>query len=274
MTQLAEIFLVDNGSLRPEATLALRGLAEALTSYSGGVVHPVSLLHSHRVPDVALGGRAARTVKRALREGIIAGKREFVIVPLFLGPSRAIIEYLPGLVSDLRVDTPDLQVRIADPLAGPDPTRPDERLARILAHHVTAVAAEKGMSSAKVALVDHGTPTGPVNALRDAVARQLSELLAAEVVAASMERRAGAEYDFNEPLLQRVDRVAGFAGGDLIVAMFFLLPGRHAGAGGDVASICEGLLAAGRYVRIEQTPLLGTHSMLLAILNDRLQAML
>ena len=53
--------------------------------------------------------------------------------------------------------------------------------------------------------------------------------------------------------------------------MFFLLPGRHAGEGGDVAEICKGLIAEGTFEQIQNTPLLGEHPMLLEILEDRLQ---
>ena len=52
-----------------------------------------------------------------------------------------------------------------------------------------------------------------------------------------MERREGDAYAFNDPLLESLGGISGFAGGRLILAMFFLLPGRHAGEGGDVAEI-------------------------------------
>jgi sirohydrochlorin ferrochelatase len=132
-------------------------------------------------------------------------------------------------------------------------------------------------SHPQVALVDHGTPVEPVNRVRNAVARQLADLLGTEVstvVASSMERRAGAEYDFNEPLLENVDQIEALIGGDLIVALFFLLPGRHAGAAGDVAQICDALLERKVFSRVEMTPLLGEHPVLLDILADRLQVAL
>ena len=51
-----EIFLVDNGSLAPEATLQLRGIASALSMEMGHPVEAVSLLHSHKVDASALDG--------------------------------------------------------------------------------------------------------------------------------------------------------------------------------------------------------------------------
>ena len=98
MKEPPEIYLVDNGSLRPEASLALRSLAEALSLRSGCEVQPVSLLHSHKVPESQMGGRPATIVRRAIKAAIASGKRDFVIVPLFLGPSRAIVDYLPELI--------------------------------------------------------------------------------------------------------------------------------------------------------------------------------
>lgn len=274
MKHPTEIYLVDNGSLRPAATLSLRALAKTLSTRVGQPVQAVSLLHSHKVSPSSLGGEPATIVKRALKDAIRRGCRDFVIVPLFLGPSRAVSDYLPEVIEELRANTPDLDVRIAQTLAGPDPSNPDLRLADILAKQLRAVEQESGRALAKVALVDHGTPTRPVNDLRNAVARQLSGILGLEVVACSMERRESDEYAFNEPLLERVDQVPGFAGGDLALAMFFLLPGRHAGAGGDVATICQGLLDAGQYDRIEQTGLIAQHPNLVDLLNDRLQAVL
>ena len=90
------------------------------------------------------------------------------------------------------------------------------------------------------------------------------------VAACSMERREGTEYDFNEPLLENLGELNGWRGSDLIVAMFFLLPGRHAGADGDVAQICSKLLQRAAFRSIQQTPLVGKHPLLIEILADRL----
>jgi sirohydrochlorin ferrochelatase len=58
------------------------------------------------------------------------------------------------------------------------------------------------------------------------------------VVACSMERRAGAEYDFCEPLLAGVLRSPRARAARLvIVALLFISPGKHAGPGGDIAEI-------------------------------------
>ena len=263
------VFLVDNGSLRPQATIGLRCLAEGLAGRTGLRVEAVSLLHSHKIAADKLNGVPATIVKRRLRECLAAGHHEFVCLPLFLGPSLAIADYLPQVVDELSGEYPELKVRIASVLAGEDFDAPDPRLAQMLADQIRALRPSPSM---KVALVDHGTPIIEVNRVRNAVARQLSsELDLPLVLPCSMERREGGAYAFNDPLLERLGSVEDFAGGRLILAMFFLLPGRHAGEGGDVAEICEGLIAEGTFEQIQSTPLLGEHPMLLEILEDRLR---
>ncbi|WP_345786222.1 hypothetical protein [Coraliomargarita algicola] len=195
-------------------------------------------------------------------------------MPLFLGPSLAITDYLPQVVAELKRECPELKVQVASVLAGADLAVPDLRLAQILADQVRALPWTPGT---RVALVDHGSPIRAVNHVRNTVARQLEQLLqpAVELVQpCSMERRSGAAYAFNEPLLEGLAQLDGFAGGRLILAMFFLLPGRHAGEGGDVAEICDGLVASGAFQQIQTTPLLGEHPLLLDILVDRLRATL
>ena len=277
MTTSPYIFLIDNGSLRADSVFALRGLAAQLSERIGLKVEPVSLLHSSKVPASELGGVAARVVKPTLRRLIATGARKFVFVPLFLGPSRAITDYLPELIAEARVSAPELQVVVADTLAGVDFAAPDMRLAEMLADNVRLTMQAAGLSHPRVALVDHGTPAEVVNQVRNAVAGQLAVLLQTEVAAVaacSMERREGSEYDFNEPLLERVAQLDGWAGADVIVALFFLLPGRHAGAGGDVAEICDGLIAQQTLRSTVRTPLLGEHPQLVDILVDRLRAAL
>jgi len=266
------VFLIDNGSLRPQATLWLRCLAEALSLRLGLPVEAVSLLHSHKIAAEKLNGVPATIVKRRLRECIEAGQRNFICLPLFLGPSLAISDYLPQVVEKLRVEQPDLSVVVAPVLAGADLDAPDPRLAQILADQVRAL---RPSADARVALVDHGTPIAEVNQVRDAVARQLAQELELPVVQpCSMERREGEAYAFNDPLLENLGKLEDFSGGRLILAMFFLLPGRHAGEGGDVAEICNGLVAENAFEQVQTTALLGEHSGLLDILEDRLRSAL
>lgn len=272
--QRPDIYLIDNGSLRPDATLFLRRLASVLSLRSGYAVEPVSLLHSHKVPADQLGGQEATILKRRLKAAIAGGQRSFILLPLFLGPSRAITEYIPEVLQAVRPDSEGLQVIQAEPLCGARVDQPDRRLATILKDHVLAAAGAEGLSSSTVALVDHGTPAPEVNELRNAMANQLNAEISESclrVVPASMERRVGPEYDFNEPLLENLQSLHPEKPEDLIVAMFFLLPGRHAGPSGDVAEICQGLRENAVFRNISMTGLIGEHPLLPEILHDRLQ---
>lgn len=275
MVSVPVIFLIDNGSLRPEAALEMRCTAARLSDRTGKQILPVSLLHSSKIPAIKLFGSKAMTVKTALHQWITAGQRSFVLVPLFLGPSRAITGYLQELVKEACQQTPDVNFTITPPLAGENPEAPDIRLAEILTAHVRKTLRESGLHSAKIAVIDHGTPEKKVNQVRNAVAAQVLDLLGndAEAVAAcSMERRESIEYDFNEPLLENLGQLQGWHGSDLIVAMFFLLPGRHAGLDGDVADICKKLTDQSLFRSIHQTSLIGSHPLLLDILADRLDS--
>jgi sirohydrochlorin ferrochelatase len=268
------IFLVDNGSLRPQAILCLRRFAAALSQRSGFHVEAVSLLHSCKVPAEALGGVAATIVKQRLQACLDAGQRNFICLPFFLGPSSAIVDYLPRLLGEFRERYDDLRVKVAPVLSGGDLAALDSRLVQILAEQVRAMSPDPRDT---VALVDHGTPVREVNQVRNTVAHLLAEDLGAavaRVIPCSMERRPGLDYAFNDPLLEDLGQLHVAAGGRLILAMFFLLPGRHAGPGGDIAEICDGLVSAGAFERVDTTPLLGEHPMLLDILEDRLNSVL
>lgn len=263
------ILLVDNGSLEPAATLGLRALAAALSVRTGRVVEPVSLLHSGAVPAGALGGIPAEILEPALERRLAAGLREFVIVPLFLGPSGAITDYLPRRLARLKARWPDLSVRVGPPVAGADGC--DPRLLDLLEEGIRAALPADAPPA--VALVDHGSPARAVTALRDLVAGELHRRLGSTVQvvrAASMERRPGPEYAFADPLLENLLDERGFSAGAVIVAMFFLLPGRHAGPEGDVAQICAAARTRHPDLCPVMTPTLGTNPGLIAILASRL----
>jgi sirohydrochlorin ferrochelatase len=295
--------LMDNGSLEPAAALGLRGLAAGLGERIGERVEPVSLLHSSAVPGEKLGGTAAEILEPALERRLAAGRSDFVIVPLFFGPSGALTDYLPKRLAHLRGKHPALKVQVAQPLFAAD----DDRLARILADQVRAAGLSTDLSVAegrsllagdpepsptglalhrqqagscqkeplRVALVDHGSPAKAVTAVRNELACQLAGRLGPDYLVApcSMERREGAAYDFCEPLLAGLLRQPGWHAGEVTVAMQFLLPGRHAGADGDVATICRAAEAAsGGALRTTMTALVGEHPLLVDILADRWRA--
>jgi len=260
-----ETLLVDNGSLAPAATLQLRALSRELGKAIGVEVTPVSLLHSTGVSTPALGDVSAEILEPALELRLMQGKTDFIIVPLFFGASAAVTEYMPARVAHLRKTYPDLNVKLAPVIFQKD----DDRLARIMADQVRARLKD---DTRRVALLDHGSPLKAVTEVRNLLAEQLQKLLGPNftVAAASMERREGAEYDFCEPTLANLLRKPEWNSGDVIVAMQFLLPGRHAGAGGDVADICnEAEIASGGKLRAHLTGLVAEHPLLVQILADR-----
>jgi len=269
--------LVDNGSLRPRATLWLRCLAEALSLRTGERVEPVSLLHSHKVDAAELGGRRAEIFEPAVRKRAGAGQRVFVVVPLFFGPSEALNDYLPKRIAQLKEAFEGLQVAVAPPLVRPGMPG-DDRVARCLADFVTQTIGRNGLECPAVAMVDHGSPQVEVARVRNHVAAQLGTVLGDSVRAVracSMERREGEEYAFNEPLLEGLLREPGFNEADVVLAHLFFLPGRHAGQGGDIAGICQAAEveadAAGRELRVWRTPLVGEHPGIFDILAARLE---
>ena len=264
------ILLVDNGSLRAESTLELRHLALELQARIDFPVEAVSLLHSHKVDPASLQGLGATIVRRRLRELVDCGRRQIVILPLFLGPSLAIIEYLPKLVAEARERCSDLVVRIGQPLAGLHPGQPDPRLAEILADSVRIQVEQHQLLDYQIALVDHGTPAKAVNIVRNSVAQQLAERLDRTVFACSMERRPGSEYAFNEPLLEQLaSQPEVREARALVLAMFFLLPGRHAGVDGDVAQICDAMKLS---CPVHRTELMAMHPKLIEILEERFRS--
>ena len=260
--------LVDNGSLEPAATLGLRALAAQLAARLGNAVEPVSLLHSSAIEPGQLGGRAAEILFPALEDRYCAGQNDFLVLPLFFGPSRALTDYIPENLARLREKFPELKVRVAAPLY--DAT--DDRLARILVEQI--VTEMISFASARIVVVDHGSPVPAVTAVRNELAREAGRLLGSHIVVtpASMERRPEPEYDFCNPLLADLLRTPPWNAGPVIIAMQFLLPGRHAGPEGDVAQICRAAEAANPELKTRMTELVAEHPLLVEILVDRWSA--
>ncbi len=250
------ILLVDNGSYEPAATLALRGLAQEVSKLIGQPVLPISTMHSTKIDPSLLGGVPAVIFEGAVQQAKLDGVDELVVLPLFIGPSRAITEYLPKVFADAQPGAMKLSIR--EPLFGPE-------LVTMLSDNLKSTGWTKG--SGTVYLCDHGSPIPEVTRCRNFFASALRTELGlkdAELIACSMERREGAEYDFNKPLLEDALQQAK---GEAVILMLFLLPGRHAGGDGDVATIAKEHAPAG--LRWKLSPLLGTHPTLPALLFRR-----
>lgn len=270
------ILITDNGSYRPESTFSLRALAQALGERVGAEVHPVSLLHSTKIDPADLNGKPAQIFEPFLkkcREEF--GENEFMVVPMFFGPSAAIKEYMPQRVAYLQENGwPELRVKIAPCVVdGLDAT--DHRMARILADLVEEKTKGEGIEQASVVLCDHGAPRLAVTEVRNFLAAQMRSQLDPNkfphLIACAMERREEPEYAYNEPLLEHVLHAPEFQNSKVIVSMLFASPGRHAGPGGDVAQICRAAEERIPGLKVHLTELVGTHPGLIDILSERYQ---
>jgi sirohydrochlorin ferrochelatase len=264
-------FLFDNGSLRPSSTLSLRVTARQLSAELGVEVRAVSLLHSGAVDPAGLGGQPAQLLEPALTAFLEENEAtEVVLLPLFFGPSNALTDYVPERVAALAKRFPQARLRLARWLV--DPVETDKRMAQALAESTRRQIAGGNLVRPKVVLVDHGSPQRAVTAVRDFLGRELQALLAAEVEAvavASMEKRPGLEFAFNDPLLAERLRTPPFDRGDVVVALQFLSPGRHAGPEGDVARICAEARRERTELRTHLTETIASDHDVVAVLADR-----
>ena len=270
------VILADNGSTRAAATLSLRTIAAKLSEAAGRTVYPVSLQHADRIAAEDLDGRPAQVLPAFLREQVAAGEREFLVVPLFFGQSRALSAFIPDQVERLTREFGPFSLRQAEVLS-PMP-QGEPLLAAILADHVAQCSRDLGAEPNCVVVVDHGSPLPEVTAVRAKVTMDLRARLPQGVVLsqAVMERRQGAEYDFNGQLLGDLLDTCGaqVPAAVVILAMMFISPGRHAGPGGDVETICRDAMARNPGLRVKTSPLIGEHPLLIEILNARLRAAL
>jgi sirohydrochlorin ferrochelatase len=264
-------FLFDNGSLRPASTLSLRETARQLAAALGVEVRAVSLLHSSAVDPAGLDGKPAQLLEPALNE-FLAGQpeAEVVVLPLFFGPSGALTEYVPDRLGALMKKFPQARLRLGRWLV--DPADADNRIARALADAARRQISAESLVRPKVVLVDHGSPQRAVTAVRDFLGGQMKTLLADEVetvAVASMEKRSGPAYAFNDPLLAERLRTPPFDRGDVVVALQFLSPGRHAGPEGDVAQICAEARKGSPELRTFLTETIASDQRVVAVLTDR-----
>ncbi|WP_309004696.1 CbiX/SirB N-terminal domain-containing protein [Pelagicoccus sp. SDUM812005] len=267
------IVLLDNGSLRPEAVFSLRTIAMNLERAIGKKVHPVSLLHSSKIPAEKLGGVEAETWRRFLRRRIEGGVVRFRVVPLFFGPSSAIADYLPKVTAEVIGALEGVELQVARPLVDAE-NRSDDAVACILEELlIQKLDTQESKAACGVVVVDHGSPVEAVAKCRDLVAAQLEKRLGERVlgvVAASMERREGMEYAFNEPLLESALEMAAQRGWQrLILSYMFFSPGRHAGAGGDIDEIVAASDFVKRGGEVLSAPLVGRSSLLIDLLARR-----
>lgn len=265
------IFLVDNGSVRPEAYLNLCALADLVSQSIGEPVVAAPLLHANRIPPMALHGRSAKILEELIKEAYDQGDKDFKILPLFFGPSNALTDYLPRRLKNVSQLRPGFQVQILNSLFVSEENGGDI-LVDILEAEIRQTIEKNTLESSQVILVDHGSPKKEVIDVRNNLAGQLARRLRDSnlfVTPASMERRSGAEYDFCNPLLESLLDQEPFSVGSVIVALLFLSPGRHAGHQGDIAQICKRAESRHTGLTIHSTALVGSNPLIIELLHRR-----
>jgi len=278
------IILADNGSTKASATLQLRSIAKQLSERVHQDIYPVSLQHADVISADELGGMKASVLRTFLREQLALGEREFIIVPLFFGNSRALTKFIPDLQRKLEEECGEINITVKDTLYQPSSDYSNQvkekeqaSLAQIIADHILQTSKVTSTPLENIVLVDHGSPSPKITAVRNGVADDIQVILSKKVEQAAMERRTGKQYDFNGDLLEDwlITKAKQSVTGkkiNVIVALMFSLPGRHAGDGGDIVTICNSVTQRYPNFKVAITPLVGEHPLLLDILVNRLNA--
>jgi hypothetical protein len=251
-----KVALIDNGSLEPASHEGLRAAAASIGAMAGTRVEAVSWKHSNRIPAGALRGGPAWTVAPWIRRQVSAGERDFLFVPFFISPQGAIGSALALDLGRLCDETGGFIHSFTDGIAD------GGALAAVVAERVREAASAGGLRRPAVVVVDHGGPAHASADLRDSVASAVRDELGAEIgplTAASMESPDGPEFGFNRPLLADALGSRGFDSGDVVIAPLFLLPGRHAGPGGDLEAIARGAERRSPRLRCHFAGLVGSH---------------
>jgi hypothetical protein len=184
------------------------------------------------------------------------GQRDFLFVPFFISAQGAIGSALRHDLEKLQAELGGMSFDFTTGLAS------RTALAEIVAARIREVQVARALVRPPVVVVDHGGPSAASAQLRDELTAAIRTRLGdrvGSVAAASMEGE-------HPPHLDDQLRAPGLAGRDVIVALLFLSPGRHAGPGGDIAQICA---ASG--TRCHLTELVGTHPLAAQTLADALR---
>lgn len=271
-----KVALIDNGSLEPAAQRNLRAVAAGLAGEAGVPVAAVSWMHSDRVPAAELDGTPAWTLAPWVRAQVAQGERRFIFVPFFISAQGAIGSTLQSDLKALAGETGGFAFGFTASLASLT-HGPRSALADIVAARVRETITEKGLTCPAVIVVDHGGPARASAELRNRVAAEVRGELGAVIgplAAASMESPDGPDFGFNRPLLEEQLAAPGFSRGDVVIAPLFLSPGRHAGAGGDLAGITRDAEGRSPGLRCHFTGLMGMHPLAVRFLGEGLKEVL
>lgn len=265
------VFLVDNGSVKPASFFNLERIAGKLSRRIDRPVTAAPLLHANKIPPDELEGEKVEILENLLRKAYLGGDREWTLLPLFFGPSGAITDYLPRRLRRMAKLNPGFSCKLLPPLYRNE-SNGGKELVQILGQLTDSVIDEHQLQKPSLILVDHGSPRREVTQVRNVLANGLARALEGRVrltLAASMERRSGPKWDFNEPLLERALARQSVRGGDTVIAQMFIGPGRHAGPGGDISRICAEAEQRHGKLKTYRTRLVGEHPKLIDLLEIR-----
>ena len=268
---MAVILLADNGSSRASATLQLRELASALGKRVQQQIHAVSFQHANKIPLQEIDNKPAEIFYDFMTAQLSKGERDFILLPLFFGNSKALSSFVPEKVKLLEEKFGPFKLRIANVIY-PLP-HGEKLLTDIIVEHAVNTAQQHQLALNNIVLVDHGSPVPKVTEVRKHLARSVQQQFTADTLLeeAVMERREGKEYDFNGELLQNWLTAKAKAGEkSAVVVLLFFLAGRHAGAGGDIVEICQAVKNEHPDFKIAISPLITEHKNLISILQARL----
>ena len=198
-------FLVDNGSLGPEAVLNLRTIAHSLAKITDCEVRPMGLMHSHKVEPSALDGIPGESMEAFLQSDEAGSMDQLRVLPFFSRAEFGGHRLVAAKPREVAIEKKGRSFAVLDFLFAPE----DDRLARILADLCLKRFPSAETPPPHLILVDHGTPLPEVNRVREEVGQQLEALMGKRIGGFStccMERRPGKEYDFNDPLLENLLR--------------------------------------------------------------------
>lgn len=262
--------LFDNGSLAPASTKNLRKITENLAFRLGKAVIPASLLHSDTLSVDVLDGIPAEKLEVAIARIASDGGRDFLLIPLFFGSSAALTDYLPPKLQEFKAQYPDIRLHMAPPLAG-NKNESVSTIAQLMNDLVQQCIDKNHLKSPGIVVLDHGSPVKEVTEIRNQIAEILASRFPGLVIPASMERREGDDYLFNEPLLASALEVLAMQKRveQVVLSMLFFSPGRHAGPNGDIAQICQRAKEKNPNLEIHTTELLSAHPGLIDILKER-----
>ena len=236
----------------------------------------VSLAHSDRIPIGKLNGQPVPLLEPFLDTLADSTRlKKIYVIPLLMVNGGAIYTKLSESIKSFRTGNPNKIVALGDTLVNRLESGPVS-IPAIIARGVESEIRRVGLDGPEVLIVDHGSPFPVAAGVRDWVASEVEMLLpkgtAQSVLGASMERRDGAQYEFNEPLLEHaLEDCANRGVRDVLVAKMLIQPGKHSGKKGDIDQIIDSVSDQRSRMRVHIVRQIFQQKDLVLLLTNRLK---